>query len=169
MMFYSKGDFLLGATYEYPIQLTEAGEYSFWFEAKDINGAKVLTEVATLTVLSAAPSLPVITQAPEVSISACYNYPNPTYNGMTKIRVEFSATSTLQVELGINIYDVAGEIVLEVEPMKKNISSDYNIEWEWDGRNGNGKQVANGVYFARCIVDDGTKKTARLIKIAVLK
>ncbi|MDI6752200.1 MAG: T9SS type A sorting domain-containing protein, partial [bacterium] len=165
MMFYSKGDFFLGATYEYPIQLTEPGEYSFWFEAKDINGAKVLTEVATLTVLSLAPSLPVITQSPEVSIIACYNYPNPTYDGKTTIRVEFSGSTSATLE--ISIYDVAGELV--VENLKQKGSGANYIEYPWNGRNGNGRSVANGVYFARCIVDDGTKKVARLIKIAMLR
>ncbi|MBI4707190.1 MAG: hypothetical protein HY761_04630 [Candidatus Omnitrophica bacterium] len=53
--------------------------------------------------------------------------------------------------------------------MRRTIALDNSIEREWDCRNGNRKPVANGVYFARCIVDFGTKRVARLIKIAVLR
>ncbi|MEK9149293.1 MAG: FlgD immunoglobulin-like domain containing protein, partial [Candidatus Desantisbacteria bacterium] len=80
-------------------------------------------------------------------------------------RVEFSGSTSATLE--ISIYDVAGDLV--IENLKQKASGSNFVECPWDGRNGNGRQVANGVYFARCIIDDGTKKTARSIKIAVLK
>jgi hypothetical protein len=151
--------------YRASIQLTEAGNYTFWFEAKDTKGLKVTTSEQTFTVTAPAPTLPTIVKPQQIEVTTCYNYPNPTYDGNTKIRVELSGTATYKIE--INIYDVAGDLVLEIEPKE---ITDPIYEYPWDGRNGNGRQVANGVYFARCVIDlpDG-KRYTKIIKIAVIR
>ncbi|MBU1599396.1 IPT/TIG domain-containing protein, partial [bacterium] len=174
----SNGSYLYGSpfllvgsppTYSASIQLTEAGTYTFWFEAKDAPGLKVVTseQVATVTG-SPAPTLPTIVKPQQIEVTACYNYPNPTYNGNTKIRVEFSGGTKTALE--ISIYDVAGDLVIENLQEKGHCDQDgTSVEYAWDGRNGNGRQVANGVYFARCVIDLGDKKYAKIIKIAIIR
>ncbi|MEW6481841.1 MAG: gliding motility-associated C-terminal domain-containing protein [bacterium] len=82
------------------------------------------------------------------------------------MRVEFSQNPT-GLPLEVNIYDVAGDLVWEKRGYDR---VDGNaLEIDWDGRNGNQKPVANGVYFARVIVDLGHKKQAKIIKIAIIR
>jgi hypothetical protein len=67
------------------------------------------------------------------------NYPNP-FNPSTTIRYDLAEA----VDVGLVIYDVLGQKVRELVDMRQPGGS-YAVAW--DGRNGQGQQVANGVYF----------------------
>ncbi len=89
------------------------------------------------------------------------NYPNPFHAGMENTTIEFylNAASTVSLDL----YDVMGSKVITllkgqtIEPGLQRVF--------WDGRNGFGSLVLNGVYYAQLDVN-GTKL---LLKIAVVK
>ncbi len=169
-MTHLSGNYPTGAVYRLENIALDTGEYTYWFEAKDGYGVFGTTGTGAFNVSSPAPKAPIITQ--NIEITKAYNYPNPMYakDAYTTIRVEFSGTTT-PVSVELNIYDVAGDLVYEREPQSEPVKHDnnYYIEILWDGRNGNGRPVANGVYFARVIVDLGHKKEARIIKIAIIR
>ncbi|MDI6792247.1 MAG: Ig-like domain-containing protein, partial [bacterium] len=105
-----------------------------------------------------------IVGAPELDVIEAYNFPNP-FDNMTTIRVKLTKIATV----GIKVYDMAGDLVAtmeagEVVPGKSGVA-DFN----WGGTNDNGNQVANGVYFARIVVEDGAKTVVKVIKVALLR
>ena len=66
--------------------------------------------------------------------------------------------------MSIKIYTITGRLVRDLS--LKTAQPEGSIEVEWDGRNGRGRIVRNGVYVAIIHLADGTKI---LIKIAVVK
>jgi len=67
------------------------------------------------------------------------NYPNP-FNPSTTIRYELAAAADVQLV----IYDVLGQKVRSLVNMRQPGGA-YSVVW--DGRNAQGAQVANGIYF----------------------
>jgi hypothetical protein len=89
------------------------------------------------------------------------NYPNPFHAGMENTTIEFYLNSASTVTL--DLYDVMGSKVIT---LLKNQSIQPGLQRvSWDGRNGFGSLVLNGVYYAQLDVN-GTKL---LLKIAVVK
>jgi hypothetical protein len=80
------------------------------------------------------------------------NYPNP-FNPSTTIRYDLAAS----VNVSLVIYDVLGQRVRQLVDLRQPGGS-YSVVW--DGRNGHGQQVANGVYFYEIKAGDfhGTRK-----------
>jgi hypothetical protein len=64
------------------------------------------------------------------------------------------------------IYNLAGELVRELDMGSKN--GGYYYYAEWDGKNDNGEECASGVYFMNAKVD-GKKVTGKPIKMAIVK
>lgn len=102
-----------------------------------------------------------------------FNYPNPTYSGNTVIRYQLENTSGFEATL--YIFDVAGELVLKIDNILNNPNNSQIIpdtpvyEYSWDGKNGKGRQVANGVYIFIIEANDNISKKDRTGKIAVIK
>jgi flagellar hook assembly protein FlgD len=96
------------------------------------------------------------------NLAATYgNYPNPFHAGSESTTIEFYLLTNSTVSL--DIYDVTGNKVIS---LLKNVSlpaGDQKIPW--DGKNGMGALVLNGVYYAQLNVN-GNKL---LTKIAVAK
>ena len=67
------------------------------------------------------------------------NYPNP-FNPSTTIRYDLAGA----VDVNLVVYDVLGQKVRQLVDMRQP-GGTYSVVW--DGRNGQGQQVANGVYF----------------------
>jgi len=67
------------------------------------------------------------------------NYPNP-FNPSTTIRYDLAGA----VDVSLVVYDVLGQKVRQMVDMRQP-GGTYSVVW--DGRNGQGQQVANGVYF----------------------
>ncbi len=74
------------------------------------------------------------------------NYPNP-FNPKTTIR--FSTAQTGNVNLAV--YDISGRLVKELVNGSMS-AGDHEIVWS--GKNGNGNQVASGVYFYKMVTAD---------------
>ncbi len=89
------------------------------------------------------------------------NYPNPFHAGSEPTTIEFNLQTASTVSL--EIYDVMGN---RVRSLLKNAALPAGIQRvPWDGENGMGSLVLNGIYFAQLDVN-GAKL---LLKIAVVK
>ncbi|MBD3271532.1 MAG: hypothetical protein GF384_03210, partial [Elusimicrobia bacterium] len=110
-----------------------------------------------------------------------YNFPNPfdltsktmtlnddiTVGAAMDVRgtiIKYYMPASVSGSTRIYIYNLAGEMVREIDEGDR--EGGYIYYSEWDGRNDNGSSVASGVYF--CMVQvNGDKKA--LFKMAVIK
>jgi hypothetical protein len=89
------------------------------------------------------------------------NYPNPFHPGLQSTIFEFYLPSSGAVDL--SIYDVTGRLVrrlLAGDTLPAGLR-----RFPWDGRNGMGLDLANGVYFARLTVGG----SSHILKVAVTR
>ncbi|MFH1379985.1 MAG: FlgD immunoglobulin-like domain containing protein, partial [bacterium] len=108
---------------------------------------------------------------PPLTITGVTNYPNP-FNPnrqKTKIRYRLGAAAD---EVTIRIYDITGSLVAELDGWGdaegSGIFEKYN-DVEWDGRNGRGDLVMNGIYPFEIVARTGGTSVSARGKIAVLK
>lgn len=92
-----------------------------------------------------------------------YNFPNP-FSSFTNFTFILQASDNVQ-SCKIKIYTVAGRLVKEINTFAK---VGFNMVY-WDGRDTDGDTMANGVYLYKIILDDGTKNTTQIQKLAILK
>jgi len=108
-----------------------------------------------------------IASANTVSISKIVNFPNPAGTGYparpnTLTTLAFDFTKPPQ-NMDVAIYNLPGEKVKTIpgDRLKFNVlaSSDYKwvYEYDWDGKNDDGENVAQGMYFYRLKADGMTK------------
>ncbi|OQX87678.1 hypothetical protein B6D60_03420 [candidate division KSB1 bacterium 4484_87] len=96
------------------------------------------------------------------------NYPNP-FGSATRPETKFVYFLPQNTRVTIQIYTLIGELVWKVsysEMQPQGQAGLHNGDITWDGRNGNGKRVLNGVYVARISTGDGKEA---IHKIAVVK
>jgi thermitase len=112
------------------------------------------------------------TVAPELTLTKVTNYPNP-FNPnreSTSIRYRLGADAD---EVKVHIYDISGSLVKEIPncPTEGEGSSiwDKYQDVEWDGRNGRGDLVMNGIYPFEVTARLGDKSFSARGRIAVLK
>ena len=90
------------------------------------------------------------------------NCPNPFGNSGTY----FTFDSSQEIDsCAIKIYTVTGKLINKIE--KFNCSAGYN-EIEWDGRDRDGDEIANGVYYYKIIARSGENTASvkeKLIKL----
>jgi len=129
-----------------------------------------VTAVATSE--SATSEIRSFTVAPQLTLTDVTNYPNP-FNPnkqATKIRYRLGASAD---SVKIRIYDVVGSLVKEISncPTAGEGSSvwDKYHDVDWDGRNGRGGLVVNGIYPFEVIARLGNQSVSARGKIAVLK
>jgi len=93
------------------------------------------------------------------------NFPNP-FSRSTRFTFQRSSTDPIEVE--IRIYTVAGRLI---HVLGVSSSIDRFVEVEWDGRDRDGNDVANGVYFYKLITrpTGGGDSREVLGKLAVLR
>ncbi|MBR9976364.1 MAG: VCBS repeat-containing protein [Bacteroidetes bacterium] len=87
----------------------------------------------------------------------CYNWPNPVYNNMTRIRFYVAEDALVTVK----IYDLAGDKVDELHGSAIG-GTDNEIPWNVSG-------IQSDTYLAHVEVTAGGKKGEKIIKIAVVK
>jgi flagellar hook assembly protein FlgD/sugar lactone lactonase YvrE len=111
------------------------------------------------------------TITPELTLTGVTNFPNP-FNPnreKTKIRYRLGADAD---SVKIRIYSITGALVAELDGSTNgesaNIWDKYN-DIEWDGRNGRGELVMNGIYPFEISARLGDKSLTGRGKIAVLK
>ncbi|NOZ60121.1 MAG: hypothetical protein GXO74_00415 [Calditrichaeota bacterium] len=96
------------------------------------------------------------------------NYPNP-FGSATRPETKFVYFLPQNTRVSIQIYTLTGDLVWKVnysEAQPQGQQRLHNGDIIWDGRNGNGKRVLNGIYVARISTGDGKEA---ITKIAVVK
>jgi|GEM_PF-5965921 len=98
---------------------------------------------------------------PPLAIEALINYPNP-FSTQTRIRYKLSKEAQ---SVSIRIFDIAGKLVRVLDncPTEGTTSTHEYHDVLWDGKNGVGDTVLNGVYVYKVIAIDehGTHVEAR--------
>jgi hypothetical protein len=77
-----------------------------------------------------------------------YNYPNP-FSDVTYFTFEIRGT-TAPEELKIKIFTVAGRLIKEFDIPQSDLRIGFN-KIQWDGRDQDGDEIANGLYFYKVI------------------
>jgi hypothetical protein len=102
-----------------------------------------------------------LTKISDPGPSAAFNYPNPFNPYRTTTNIVFYSPST--GSYSIKIFTITGKIV---RTLTGNATTEGSQEVEWDGKNGRGQTVRNGVYVAVIMPSGGSKQS---VKIAVVK
>ena len=94
-----------------------------------------------------------------------YNYPNP-FTSSTVFTFQHNIASPINVK--IKIYTVAGRLIKQIEDWDV---MDKFVKVNWDGRDEDGNQIANGTYLYKLIVEsvDGKYTDNALGKLAVIR
>lgn len=94
-----------------------------------------------------------------------YNYPNP-FSSFTTFTFQHNISSPINAK--IKIYTITGRLIKEIE--ERDILNKFT-RIDWDGRDNDGNQLANGTYLYKLIVEsiDGNYKNNVLGKIAVIR
>ena len=110
-------------------------------------------------------SFSVVSSDKGIVIRDVYNYPNP-FSASTTFTFMHNITSAINVK--IKIYTIAGRLVKQIE--QTNILDKF-VRVDWDGRDEDQNQIANGTYLYKLIVEsvDGVYKDNILGKLAVIR
>jgi hypothetical protein len=97
------------------------------------------------------------------------NYPNPFAAGRQSTTIEYFLETDSKVSL--KLYNIVGELVLVLADEETQPASQNLYRYSWQGRNGYGQIVLNGVYFAVLTITPAAGgDTQQLVrKIAVIK
>jgi hypothetical protein len=93
-----------------------------------------------------------VTVAGDLALAEVYNCPNPFGVGGTYFTF---VNSTYLDNAVVKVYTVTGKLVEKLEA--RNLPPGYN-EIYWDGRDRDGDEIANGVYFYKIVARSGTHK-----------
>lgn len=97
------------------------------------------------------------------NIRNLYNYPNPMKSD-TYFTFNFYSDKN-PPDCRIKIYTVAGRLVKELKsPVRVGFNQIY-----WDGRDGDGDVMANGIYLYKVILEDATRTETSIQKLAILR
>jgi len=125
-----------------------AGDHSLHISAKDVNG-----NVSTLEVTCRVAGV--------FEVTSLANHPNPFVRETT---VAFFLQDTAE-EVDLSFYTVSGRRIRG----EKLFGVTGYVEWDWDGRDEDGRELANGVYYLKFVARSGDKKIERIEKLAKLE
>ncbi|MFA7229522.1 MAG: FlgD immunoglobulin-like domain containing protein, partial [Melioribacteraceae bacterium] len=93
------------------------------------------------------------------------NYPNP-FSSSTTFTFQHNISSLISAK--VKIYTIAGRMIKQIE--EPAITGKF-VKIDWDGRDEDGNQIANGTYLYKLTVEsaDGQFKDYVLGKLAVIK
>ncbi len=131
------------------------GDYKIKIKAWDVFN-NLSTQEASFTVVSADNG---------IVLRDVVNYPNP-FSTNTTFTFQHNISSTIIAK--IKIYSIAGRMIKQIE--ESNITGKF-VKVDWDGRDTDGNQLANGTYLYKLIVEsiDGLNKESVLGKLAIIK
>lgn len=106
-----------------------------------------------------------VKEASDLRLHQVFNFPNPVSHSTV---FTFQRTSTEPIDVQVKLYTMSGRLVLE---MRVPVVSDRFVRIPWDGRDQNGDQVANGVYFYKIITRtiSGSQSEEALGKLTMLR
>jgi hypothetical protein len=101
----------------------------------------------------------------DLAIDNIFNYPNP-MRDFTSFTFQHNFDEPLTTD--IKIYTVSGRLIKELN--KTNITDKF-VSLDWDGRDTDGDEIANGTYLYKIIIksDDGNFSKTSIGKLAKLK
>jgi len=147
-------------------------EKNFWqaapeVVARDMVRKSIQVKLKTPRTFSLSGVLPV-----KELLSEVHNFPNPFDPRKEDTRIRYILNNYASVRW--RIYDIVGNLVREgkIEPGEEGgigYPSGYTNEIKWDGKNGDGRIVADGVYIMEIIADSGSEKKRLVHKIGVWK
>ncbi|MDE3057772.1 MAG: hypothetical protein KGJ59_07435 [Bacteroidota bacterium] len=129
------------------------GENVIAYNAKDASGN--FTDTTTL----------VVNASSKMGLINVFNIPNP-FSHETHFTFTLSGTDRPE-NAHIKIYTVAGRAVQDLD-----ISSDVDVGFnsvEWDGRDRDGDELANGVYLYRVVVSRNGQQAAATQKLVMMR
>ena len=90
------------------------------------------------------------------------NYPNP-FNSETDITYELPSSAD---EVIVSVYTISGRLI-----WRREASGVVGFDWvRWDGRDSDGRMVANGVYYCKVIArSEGEEERSEIIKLMKLR
>ncbi|NVN96597.1 MAG: T9SS type A sorting domain-containing protein, partial [Bacteroidetes bacterium] len=140
---------------KYPFISMPTGDYKIKVKAWDVFNNPSIQE-ALFTVVSADKGL---------VIKEVVNYPNP-MGSNTTFTFQHNYNSALNVK--IKIYTVAGRMIKQIEEW--NVNEKF-VRVDWDGRDEDGNQIANGTYLYKVNVEtaDGLYNDNVLGKLSVIR
>jgi hypothetical protein len=101
----------------------------------------------------------------DLVIRDVYNYPNP-FNSNTTFTFQQNLNSALNVE--VKVYTIAGRLIKIIK--EENVNERF-VTINWDGRDDDGSQLANGTYLykLKVVTSDGQFSKSILGKLAVIR
>jgi hypothetical protein len=160
----------------YPVMFDESGKMARFIPTEDLIGGEYemslrLADKAGNQLVTPALRFQVL---PPLVIYEVNQYPNPARTRVN-LRISTNRPDVDWGEIEVKIYDVAGHKVADSNNLSIRTGTNGLLQVQdvlWDLRSTGGKQVANGVYFARITVrdpDNWSKKAKYTHKIAVLR
>jgi len=106
-----------------------------------------------------------IVSGTDLEIRDVYNYPNP-FQSSTTFTFQQNFATPLNVK--IKIYTISGRLIKEIE--RNNIDEKF-VKVDWNGRDQDGNQIANGTYLYKIIVKtvDGVYNKNVTGKLAIIR
>jgi len=149
-----KTDSYQEGTVDYQLKNLPEGQHTLKVKAWDIFNNSSTAEVSFHVASSAG-----------LTIKNVFNYPNP-FRTSTTFTFQHNQDSPIDVE--IKIYTLSGRLIQTLEQPSV---MDRFVRISWDGRDHDGDELANGVYFYRVIAktQDGRFTSEEVGKLAVLK
>jgi hypothetical protein len=134
----------------------EDGIYYFGFNAEDAKRTPVHDQVPEVRVR-------VSTQS---RLAELYNYPNPfqTETSFTFLLTGFEPPQEVEVK----VYTVAGRLIRKLSYPASSMRIGYNA-LKWDGRDEDGDELANGVYFYKVITRFTDETSETIGRMAVMR
>ena len=139
---------------EYPLQNLASGDYNLKIKAWDTYNNYSVSSVDFKVMDNS-----------QLVIENVYNYPNPMTDNTSFL---FNQNLDQPLDVKIKIYTVSGRLIKELT--QSNVTDKF-VKIDWDGRDDDGDNIANGTYIYRLIVktQDGTFNETSTGKIAKLK
>lgn len=134
------------------------GIYYFGFNAEDAKRTPVYDNIQDSEV-----RLRISTQS---RLAELYNFPNPFSNG-TAFTFLLTGIEPPQ-EMEIKVYTVAGRLIRVLTYPASSMRIGYNA-LKWDGRDEDGDELANGVYFYKVIARFADETNETIGRMAVLR
>ncbi len=147
---YDKNSFQQGKI-EYPLTQLKEGQHTIKIQAFD-----------NLNNLSTAEVLVKVASTKEILLTDVVNYPNP-FRDNTRFTFQ---TNVSGADVKIKIYTVTGRLIQELHGTSV---MGYNDEIQWNGRDRDGDEIANGVYLYKIILREGQKKKTVIDKLVIMR
>ena len=111
---------------------------------------------------------------PDGTLSGVTNYPSPFAAGKESTKIVYVLTKDSDVEL--RIFTLSGDMVLKQNFTAggsggRGLTAGYTNDYTWEGKNGAGSVVANGMYVCEIIAKpgDGSAQIREIRRIGVIK